>query len=290
MRVKAPATTANLGPGFDCFGLALAEPFDVVEVERSDSMEISVSGRGADTIPIEPELNTAGVVALEMVEEPVRIGIEKGVRPSSGMGSSAASAAGAALAVNEVFGLGHTREELVRFAAQGEAAVSGAPHADNVAPALLGGFTVIRGDEVVGFDAPETGVAVALPETELSTARAREVLPESVPLGDAVENVASASLLAAGVASGDPELLGRGMRDVVVEPRRKGLIPGFDAAREAALGAGAFGVAISGAGPSVVAVCEDADAVSDAMVDAFGDADVAAEGFSTVPGSGAEAL
>jgi len=240
--------------------------------------------------------NTAGVVAMEMLDlsdAGVRLSIEKGVRPSSGMGSSAASAAAAAVGIDEVFGLGYSREDLVGFAAEGERAVAGSAHRDNVAPAILGGFTVVRDGGVVSLEPPEAWFAVALPEVELSTERSREVLPHSVPLGDVVENVSHASTLVAGVASGDAELMGQGMRDVVVEPRRAELVPGFNDVREAALEVGALGVALSGAGPSVAALCREeatAEEVAGAMVEAFEAAGVGAEGFVTEPGSGAEVL
>lgn len=291
MRVRAPASTANLGPGFDCFGLALEDPFDVVEVERSSELTVEVSGPGAESIPTRPEANTAGVVATEMLRgEGVHVSVEKGIRPSSGLGSSAASAAGAAVAINEEFGLGHSREELVAFAARGEAASAGAPHPDNVAPSVMGGFTVVRDGEVVCLEPPEMDLAVALPDLELSTEESRSVLPDSVALGDAVENVASASLLVAGMAAGDASMVGRGMRDALVEPVRAELVSGYRAVREAALGAGALGVALSGAGPSVVAICEVGDAAASAMECAFAEHGVAAEGFVTEPGNGAEVL
>lgn len=291
MRVKAPATTANLGPGFDCFGLALAHPFDVVEVERSEGLTLETAGDFGDVVPTGPRANTAGVVALEMLDgKGVRMRIEKGVRPSSGLGSSAASAVGAAVAINELYDLGYSDEELVAFAAEGERAAAGEPHRDNVAPSLLGGFTIIGGGEVFRMEPPEFEVAVALPDVELSTRRAREVLPEDVPLGKAVENVSSASLVAAGVALGDPSLMGSGMRDAVVEPRRSPLVPGLEVVRGAALDAGAHGVALSGAGPSVVAVCGEGSGVAEAMESAFRGEGVDAESFVTEPGPGARLL
>lgn len=293
MRVRAPATTANLGPGFDCFGLALDGLYDYVSLERSDVVELEVTGRGAEFIPTDPERNTAGAVALEMLGgEGVSMKIEKGIRPSSGLGSSAASAAAAAFGINELFGLEYSREELVRFAAAGEAVVSGAPHADNVAPALMGGFTINRGDEVLGFEVPDMDLAAALPEIKLSTRDARSVLPYTAELEDVVSNVASASMVVAGVVSGDPVLMGRGMRDVVVEPRRSGLIRGYDEVRASAMDAGALGFAISGAGPTLLSVCRpgEGEKVCDAMVDAFGECGVSAEGIVSRPGSGAEVV
>ena len=152
LRVRAPATSANLGSGFDTFGVALDRPSDVVAVEKADRTSIEVSGVGARFIPEDPEQNTVGAVA-DALDAPSRISIEKGVRPASGLGSSAASAAAAAVALNELYERGKSREELVPIAAEGEAVVSGDAHADNVAPSILGGFTIARDDGVTRLDA-----------------------------------------------------------------------------------------------------------------------------------------
>jgi len=285
--VRAPATSANLGSGFDVFGVALDRPADVVRVERADETTIEVTGIGAEFIPTNPARNTAGVVA-EALDAPARIHIDKGVRPSSGLGSSAASAAGAAVALDELYGGGRTPDELVRAAAQGEAAVSGEAHADNVAPAIFGGFTVVTDDGVTAV--PTTLPLVAcLPETVVSTRQARQGLPESVPLETLVDTVGAASTLVAGMFTDDPELVGRGLADVVVTPARASLIEGYDAVRTAALEAGATGVTVSGAGPAMLAVPRHgrSRAVASAMVDAFEAAGVGATAYQTRAGDGA---
>ncbi len=285
--VRAPATSANLGSGFDVFGVALDRPADVVRVERADRTSIEVTGLGAQYIPTDPAKNTAGVVA-EALDAPARIHIDKGVRPSSGLGSSAASAAGAAVALDALYGGGRSAEELVRAAAEGEAAVSGEAHADNVAPAVMGGFTIVTEAGITALDV-DLPLVACLPEAVVSTREARRVLPESASLDDLVDTVGAAATLVAGMARGDPALVGRGMHDPVVTPARASLIEGYDAVREAALDAGATGVTVSGAGPAMLAVPEPgrSRAVGAAMVEAFDGAGVDAVAYRTRVGDGA---
>jgi homoserine kinase len=285
--VRAPATSANLGSGFDVFGVALGRPADVVRVERAERTTIDVTGVGSEYIPEDPEGNTVGAVA-EALDAPAHIRIDKGVRPSSGLGSSAASAAAAAVALNELYDRGLTRRELVPVAAEGEAVVSGEPHADNVTPALLGGFT-IAADRVTSVDARVPLVA-CLPEIAVSTRDARGVVPEEAAMADVVHTVGAAATLTAGMCRSDPDLVGSGMHDRVVTPKRAGLITGYDAVQAAATAAGATGVTVSGAGPSVIAACRRADRrdVAAAMVDAFVDEGVEARAYQTAIGRGAE--
>ncbi|MDR5655797.1 homoserine kinase [Halodesulfurarchaeum sp. HSR-GB] len=287
LTVTAPATSANLGSGFDVFGVAFDRPLDVVRVERAPETTIEVSGVGSQYIPTDPAKNTAGVVAQEL-GTPARIVIDKGVRPSSGLGSSAASAAAAAVALSELYDTDHTREDLVWVAAEGEAAVSGSAHADNVAPAILGGFTVVREDGVESVDAKVPLVA-CLPETVVSTREARGVLPSTVELSTMTETVGNAATLTIGMHRNDPELIGQGMAESTVTPARAALIDGYERAVEAATAAGATGVTVSGAGPALLAVTHQGDqrAVAGAMVDAFESIDIDARTFSTMIGSGA---
>jgi len=288
LTVRAPATSANLGSGFDVFGVALVRPGDVVRVERARETTIEISGAGAEFIPTDPADNTAGVVAREL-DAPARIRIDKGIRPSSGLGSSAASAAATAVALDELYDRGLSDEELVRVAAEGEAAVSGEAHADNVAPAILGGFTIVTDDGITTLDA-DLSLVVCLPETIVSTRDARGVVPDSVTMDQSVETVGNAATLVAGMARDDPELVGRGMADPVVTPARTELIDGYDAVESAAREAGATGLTVSGSGPSVLAVCRPADRrdVAAAMVEGFSEAGVDARAYPTGVGSGAE--
>ena len=285
--VRAPATSANFGSGFDVFGAALDTPADVVRVSRAETTTIEMSGAGSQFIPEDPTKNTAGAVARAL-DAPARIRIDKGVRPASGLGSSAASAAAAAVALNELYDLGLSRDELIPYAAQGEALVSGAAHADNVAPALLGGFTIATPAGVTQVDASIPLVA-CLPDIVVSTRTARRVVPQTAPMTDVVDTVGKAATLAVGMARDDPVLVGRGMEDSIVTPERAALIEGYDAVRAAALDAGATGVTVSGAGPAMLAACHRTErkAIACAMVDAFADVEVEARAYQTAIGEGA---
>lgn len=284
--VRAPATSANLGSGFDVFGVALERPADLIRAERADRTTIEVTGLGAQFIPTDPTKNTAGVVAAAL-DAPAHIRIDKGVRPSSGLGSSASSAAGAAVALDALYDGGRSAEELVRAAAEGEAAVSGEAHADNVAPAIMGGFTIVTDEGITALKS-DLPLVACLPESVVSTRKAREVLPETLSIDDLVDTVGAASTLVAGMVRGDPVLVGRGMHDPVVTPARASLIDGYEAVREAALEAGAAGVTVSGAGPTVLAVPETgrSRAVASEMVDAFDGVGVEATAYQTRIGEG----
>jgi homoserine kinase len=285
--VKAPATSANLGSGFDVFGVALDRPMDVVRVEKADRTTIEMSGVGSQYIPENPDKNVVGAVA-EALDAPARIRIDKGVRPSSGLGSSAASAAAAAVGLNALYDRGLSRSELVPVAAEGEAVVSGTAHSDNVAPALLGGFTVARKDTVTAVDASIPLVA-CLPEIAVSTRDARDVVPASASMADVVHTVGSAATLAVGMCRDDPTLVGTGMDERIVTPSRAELITEYETVRAAALDAGATGVTVSGAGPAVLAPCREPDRrhVAAAMVDAFANAGVESRAYQTRVSAGA---
>ncbi|ESP88331.1 homoserine kinase [Candidatus Halobonum tyrrellensis] len=287
---RAPATSANLGSGFDTFGVALDRPADTVTAERADETTIEVTGAGAQFIPEEPEKNTVGAV-VDALDAPAHLHIDKGIRPSSGLGSSAASAAAAAVALNELYDRGYSREELVPVAAEGEAVVSGDAHADNVAPSLLGGFTVVRDEGVTRIRA-DVPLVVCLPEIAVSTRDARGAVPDSLSMDDHVETVGNAATLTAGMCRSDPELVGAGMDDPVVTPARAELITGYAAVHDAATDAGATGVTVSGAGPAVLATCppDRRRAVAGAMVEAFETSGVGARAYQGGVGDGATLL
>jgi len=288
LTVRAPATSANLGSGFDVFGVALDRPADVVRVSKADQTTIDVTGVGSQYIPEDPDKNTVGAVA-EALEAPAHIEIDKGVRPASGLGSSAASAAAAAVGLNELYDRGYSREELVPIAAKGEAVVSGDAHDDNVAPSILGGFTIATESGVRQVDASIPLVA-CLPDIVVSTRDARRVVPEHARVEQLVETVGNAATLTTGMHRDDPGLVGEGMHDTVVTPARAKLIDGYEAVRDAALDAGATGVTISGAGPTVIAACYEGSqrAIASAMLDTFGDHDVEARAYQSRIGRGAQ--
>ncbi len=285
--VRAPATSANLGSGFDVFGVALDRPADIIRVERADRTTIEITGAGSQYIPTDPKKNTVGAV-VEALDAPAHIQIDKGVRPASGLGSSAASAAGAAVALNELYDRGLSRKELVPIAAEGEAVVSGAAHADNVAPSILGGFTIATasGVQSVQTDIP---LVACLPEIAVSTRDARRVVPNSARMEQVVETVGNAATLAVGMCQSDPELVGQGMDDPLVTPARAELITGYETVHTAAIEAGATGVTVSGAGPSMLAVCREGTRrdVATAMLDGFAKEGVNARVYQTQVSQGA---
>lgn len=303
VEATAPATSANLGAGFDVFGVALDALFDKVSVDvvKADKkIQLFVSGKGSEFIPTKPEENTAGVVAEALLKASGKsygliIKIEKGIRAGSGLGSSAASAAASALAINEALGLGLTNKELIKFAALGEIAAAGVPHADNVSASIMGFFTAIVSHEpfeVVCFPMPDnTKFVIVTPELIVETRKARSVLPKKIKLSDAVHNVARAAAFVAGVLTNDLNLMGMGMNDLIAEPYRASLIPGFFDVKKRALEAGAVGVAISGSGPSVLALVDSSknveNKVAEAMREGFGVNGVHCEIVIAKPGPGA---
>jgi len=291
IRVKASATSANLGAGFDVLGIALDEPYDIIEVEPSDRISIKAVGKGSGSIPPEPEKNTAGLVAMAMGRD-VSITIYSGIRPASGLGSSAAPAAGTAFAINELFSLGLSREELVSVAAKGEVAAAGVPHADNVGPCIMGGLTVVCGGRAVSLGMPDIGIVAVLPSLEVNTKAARKLLPACVPVREMVQNVGKACMLVAGASQNDPWMIGRSLSDSFNEKYRSPLIRGYEAVKSAAVGQGAYGVAISGSGPTMVALCpkDMAKKVEKAMTGEFGALGISCESYVTRVGRGVEII
>jgi homoserine kinase len=261
--VLAPASIANVGPGFDVFGLALGQPYDLVTVERRDGKGVKVrkvEGQGEHQVTLDPKRNTAVVSAAKVLELGkadfgLSIDITKGIRPCSGMGSSGASAAGGAYAANLLLDRPLPIEDLVMCAAKGEEASSGTLHADNVSPSLLGGFTIIRSYdplEVVRVTPPSNlGVVAALPDIMVPTKEARSILPKQVELKKMVFHVGHASALAVAMVQGDLRLIGRSLKDEVVEPVRAPLVPHLRAAEESALKAGALASFLGGSGPCI---------------------------------------
>jgi homoserine kinase len=278
----APATVANLGPGFDVLGLAMSEPGDRVTARLFDGEGVRIVAVTGDDgkLPVDAENNTAGIAAMMTLKlAGVRVGVEleleKGLPLGSGLGSSAASAAAASWAVNRLIGSPLMEIDLVEASLEAETAVSGR-HADNVAPAILGGLVMIRTVDpldIVRLPVPEgLTVVVVTPEFEVPTRKAREVLPKKVPFQEMVENQAALAGLVSACHSGDMALLGRCLVERIVTPARAPLIPGSADVMDAANLAGAVGSGLSGSGPSVFALCdgpEMAPEVAGAMTDAY---------------------
>lgn len=294
VRVFAPASVSNLGPGFDILGLAIEEPGDVVEAEFSETPGVEIveiTGEGG-VLPIDAARNVAGVAAMDLLKrlrvrglaeaapDPragVRIHLHKRMPLASGLGSSAASSVAGAVAVNELYGRPFSPRDVLLSAVEGERVASGSPHADNAAPCLLGGIVLVRTYEPLDVlelpVPPDLWVAVVHPHCSIRTEEARALVFERrYSLPECVANMGNLGAFVGALYRGDLQLVGRCISDQLVEPIRARLIPGFSAVKEAALAAGGLGCSISGSGPSVFALSDSAATarrVSAAMVEAF---------------------
>ena len=298
VKVRAPSSTANLGPGFDVFGLALDAFHDEITLVKKSWLGVRILT--ADDVPKDPQQNTAGLVVKSMkqkfkIKSGIEIGIKKGVPAGFGMGSSAASAAAAALACNRLFNLKLDNKTLVKCAGIGEKASAGTIHYDNVAASLLGGFIVVKTKpfEVIRLEPPKDLVlCVAIPKLKVpkkKTKVSRAVIPKMVKLADLTENLSNAANIVSGFLLKDSDLIGRSIQDVIVEPARKHLIPGFSKVKSNALDAGALGVTISGAGPSVIAFCkksQNVKKIAKSMEKGFRSAKIDCETIICKPSSG----
>lgn len=263
IEVFCPATIANLSCGFDVLGLALEGVGDLMKLGLTEKAGVRITRITGGDLPMEARKNVAGVAAMAVLEASdykggVEIEIEKHILPGSGIGSSAASAAGAVWAVNELVGNPFTLTELVGFAAKGEALASGAPHADNVAPALYGGITLIRSYDPLDIARvhcpPELHAVVLHPQIELKTSDSRGILKKNISLEQGIRQWGNVGGLITGFFTEDYGLISRSLEDGIIEPVRSLLIPGFAELRDQALKSGALGFGISGSGPSVFAL------------------------------------
>lgn len=265
IKLFCPATIANLSCGFDVLGLCLDTIGDEMIIYKTDTKGIRITRITGADLPLEPEQNVAGVAAMALLEavQPdcgFAIEITKNIKAGSGIGSSAASAAGAVFGINELLGRPFTAKELVRFAMKGEALASGSEHADNLAPALLGGFTLIRGYDpldIICIDCPAALFATVIhPQITLKTSEMRAVLSPEIPLKSAIRQWGNLGGLIAGLYTNDYGLIQRSLQDEIIEPLRKRYIPNFDLVKETALKNGALGAGISGSGPSIYALSQ----------------------------------
>lgn len=296
--VRAPSSTANLGPGFDVFGLAVDAFFDEVTLTKKKS---GISIVTEDNIPTNPDNNTAGLVVKNMIKkfkikDGIEIKIKKGVPAGFGMGSSAASAAATVIAFDKMYELKLDENTLVEFAGSGEKASAGSVHYDNVAASVLGGFVIVRTNplKIIKIEPPmNLRMCVAVPKLEVpkkKTKVSRGVIPKKVSLVDSIANLSNAAAIVAGFMKKDPKLIGDSIKDVIVEPARQHMIPGFAKVKENALKAGAFGVTISGAGPSVIAFSKnsaDLKKISLAMSRGFASANTKCQTVICKPSKGA---
>src|SRR5689334_8242183 len=265
VKVLAPATIANLVCGFDILGLAINNPKDVMEVRIKEEPGICIHHKDEHGLSTEPSQNVAGVSLMAMLEEVndapgFEMIIDKRIKPGSGLGSSAASAAGAVIAANQLLNNRFSKEDLVRFAMSGEKLASGVKHADNIAPCVYGGVTLIRSIfplDIVQLTAPPMYATVVHPQIEVKTSDARQILRKEVQLKNAIRQWGNIAGLVAGLLKHDYDLIGRSLEDVIIEPVRSILIPGFDEVKKNSKEAGALGGGISGSGPSIFMVSQE---------------------------------
>ncbi len=267
VRVFAPATVANVAVGFDILGFAFHGPGDEVVLRRSKQAGLRISiitGTGDKQLPLAAEKNTAGFAALQLfkhlgIEDGFEMEIHKKMPFGSGLGSSAASAAAGVFAANTILGSPLKKEELLPFAVTGEQIADGAYHADNVGPSLLGGILFIRDNQSLDVHSvpvpKELHAAVVYPHVEILTKDARAVLSDMVTLQQHIQQNGNLGALLVALYENDYDLLQRSLHDIIIEPQRAQLIPGFQDVKASAIDAGALGASISGAGPSVFALC-----------------------------------
>jgi len=277
IKIFSPATIANVSCGFDVLGLALDTVGDEMIIRKVTKPGVAITKIIGQDLPLETHKNVAGVAALALLAETesdfgFEIEINKRIKPGSGIGSSAASSAGAVWAINELLDKPFSVLDLVRFAMEGERLATGVAHADNVAPALFGGFTLVRSYDpldIISINTPEELYATVIhPQIEVKTSDAREILKTTVPLKDAIKQWGNVGGLISGLYAEDYDLIGRSLEDYIIEPIRSILIPAFDAVKQQSIKAGALGCGISGSGPSIFALSkgeENAFKVVDAM-------------------------
>lgn len=287
LKVFGPATVSNVGPGFDLLGFALEKPGDELIIRRNGSGKLTLSNETEYRLPLDPEENVAAVAALSLLRE---LGADEGfdlvftekIRPGSGVGSSAASCAAAVVGINELLGAPLETAALVPFAMEGEKVASGSAHADNIAPALLGGITLIRSYDPLDIKhipyPDELWCAVIHPFLEIRTFENRKLIPQTVQLETALKQCGNLAGLVAGLSTGDYPLIGRSVNDFFAEPYRIHQLPDYELLKASALEAGSVGTGLSGSGPSVFSLCigeEMAIRVGEVMKAHFTNRDIA---------------
>lgn len=291
IKIFSPATVANVACGFDVLGFCLDSVGDYMTIRKTNEKGIRISKIDGFDLPYEAEKNVAGVAALAMYKDldpdcGFEIEIDKRIKPGSGIGSSAASASGSVYGINELLGRPKDKTELTFYAMQGEALASNCEHADNLAPGIFGGFTLVKSIKplkVISLPTPpELYATIIHPQIEIKTAESRSILPKEVPLGKAINQWANVGSLVHALHTSDYSLIKNALEDVIIEPFRKALIPNFDMLKVNALKAGALGCAISGSGPSVFALSKGkniAEDVESAMRQTFANTSIAIETY-----------
>lgn len=285
IKLRVPATVANLVCGFDILGMAIHQPYDEMEIKLMDHPQVIIKHTDDFNLPEKASQNVAGIVLLKMIEElhlknGFEVVIHKNIKPGSGLGSSAASAAGAAFGANALVGNILSKKEMVHFAMYGEELASGVRHADNIAPVIYGGITLVRSShplDIIPLKSPDLFTVAVHPQVEVKTSDARQILKKNVLLKDAVHQWGNIAGLVAGIEKNDFKLIGRSLNDVIIEPVRSILIPKFDEIKIKSLELGALGGGISGSGPSVFMLAEnkyDADNIANMMKSVYDDINI----------------
>ena len=264
IKVYGPATVSNVGPGFDLLGFALEAPGDELIVRRNGTSKLVIYDQTDSKLPTDPEQNVAAVAAASLLRElhsyeGFDLIFTRKIYPGSGVGSSAASCVAAVVGINELLGSPFETAELLPFAMEGELLASGSTHADNIAPALLGGITLIRGYDPLDIKhipyPDDLWCTVIHPELEIRTAESRKLIPPTLPLDTALKQSGNLAGLIAGLVTGDYPLIGRSVKDLIAEPHRIHQIPDYSILKESALESGSVGTGLSGSGPSVFSLC-----------------------------------
>ncbi|MEC8723895.1 MAG: homoserine kinase [Bacteroidota bacterium] len=264
VKIFTPATVANIGCGFDVLGFCLEAVGDIMQIKKTDKKGIYITAIEGFELPFDVQKNVAGVSALAMynaldIDFGFEIKINKQIKPGSGIGSSAASAVGSVFGMNHLLGNPFSKMKLIEFALKGESVASHSEHADNIAPAILGGFTLVRSThplEVLQLPTPRDLYAVIVhPQIEIKTAESRALLPKQILLSEAITQWSNVGSMVHALHSSNYELLGQSLKDVIIEPLRSQSIPNFDALKKISLESAALGFTISGSGPSVFSLC-----------------------------------
>ena len=281
IKVFAPASIANLSCGYDILGVCLDNIGDEIKVRKTKKKGITIKKVSGQKLSTDISVNVAGVSATALLNESkvdcgFEIEIHKGIKPGSGIGSSAASSAGSVFAINKLIGEPYSNKELIKFAMQGEMAASGSKHADNVAAVLLGGFTFVRNSVENDYFKLNTPIEIAFtvihPKIELKTKDSRAVIKDKVSIKNMIEQSANLGAFISGLYTENYDLIRRSVKDVVIEPLRSVLIPKFEEIKSASINSGALSCGISGSGPSVFAICKGittANKVGEAMTKVY---------------------
>ncbi|AOW19848.1 homoserine kinase [Urechidicola croceus] len=286
IKIFSPATVANVSCGFDVLGFCLDNVGDEMVIKKTTEKGVKITKIVGANLPFETQNNVAGVAALAILDAAnadfgVEIEIYKNIKPGSGIGSSSASASGTVFAINELLGKPFNKQQLTLFGMKGEAVASGTEHADNVAPGIFGGFTLVKETtplKVVQLPTPsELYATIIHPQIEIKTSEARAILPKDIPLSKAVKQWANVGSLVSALHTSDYDLIADSLNDLIVEPYRSQLIPHFDEVKAAMMNSGALGGGISGSGPSIFSLSkgkETADKVADAIREVYSKTDI----------------